>query len=36
MKKGTFIDKLGYLNLLDAITHIEKAKTIKCVLYNIS
>jgi hypothetical protein len=26
MKKGTFIDKLGYVNLLDAITHVEIRK----------
>jgi hypothetical protein len=35
MKKGTFIDKLSYVNLLDAITHvgIRKTKTIIRVLY---
>jgi hypothetical protein len=36
MKKGKSIDKLGYINLLDAITHVEIGRTIKCVLYNIS
>jgi hypothetical protein len=34
MKDKTFIDKLGYVNF-DAITHVEKGNTIKCVLYNI-
>jgi hypothetical protein len=29
MKKGSFIDKLGMVNILDAITHIEIRKTIK-------
>jgi hypothetical protein len=36
MKKGTFIDKLRYVNLLDAITRVEIGKTIKFALYNIS
>jgi hypothetical protein len=30
MKNGMFIDKLGYINLLDVITHIEIGKLIKC------
>jgi hypothetical protein len=34
--KGSCIDKLGYIDLLDAITHVEIGKTITCVLHNIS
>jgi hypothetical protein len=32
-KAGTFIDKLGYIKLLEAITHVEISNTIKCILY---
>jgi hypothetical protein len=35
MKNGTFINILGYVNLLDAITHVEIGNTIKCVFSNI-
>jgi hypothetical protein len=35
-ENGTFIDKLGYINLLDAITHVEIGNTLKCVLHYIS
>ena len=30
MKEGKFIDKLNYINLLDAITIVEIGRTIKC------
>jgi hypothetical protein len=36
MKKGMFIDKFGYINLPDAITHVAMGNTIKCALYDIS
>jgi hypothetical protein len=36
MKNGAVVDKLGCIDLLDAITHVEIGKTIKCVPYNIS
>jgi hypothetical protein len=36
MKNGAFIGKLGYINLVDAIGHVELGNTIECVLYNIS
>jgi hypothetical protein len=36
MKNGVFIDKLRYIDLLDAITHVEIGNTNECVPYNIS
>jgi hypothetical protein len=36
LRNGAFIDKLGYIDLFDAITHVEMGNTIECVLYNIS
>jgi hypothetical protein len=35
MKTGTFINTLGYANLLDAIINVGIGNTIKCVLYYI-
>jgi hypothetical protein len=34
-EKRNIYNKLGYVNLLDAITHVEIGNTIKRVLYNI-
>jgi hypothetical protein len=35
MKNEVFIDELGYIDLLDAITHFEIEKKNECVLHNI-
>jgi hypothetical protein len=34
-KNGTFIDKLGYINIFDAIIHVEMGNKIKFFLYSI-